>query len=80
MNELPSELLEFLCTGVGQGHTNTDKLTKLMLLANPGGVYNRTKVEVVEALKELEDSGQIQIVTVGWELGQEFLYICTNRL
>ena len=80
MNELPSELLKFLCTGVGQGHTNTDKLTKQMLLANPGGDYNRTKVEVVEALKELEESGQIQIVTVGWELGQEFLYICTNRL
>ena len=80
MNELPSELLKSLCTGVGQGHTNTDKLTKQMLLANPGGDYNRTKVEVVEALKELEESGQIQIVTVGWELGQEFLYICTNRL
>jgi hypothetical protein len=51
-----------------------------MLLTNPEGDYNRTKVEVVEALRELQEGGQIQIVTVGWELGQEFLYICTNRL
>jgi hypothetical protein len=80
MNNLLPELLKFLCTGVGQGHTNTDKLTKQMLLANPDGDYNRTKVEVVEALRELKESGQVQIVTVGWELGQEFLYICTNRL
>ncbi len=80
MSDIVSELVTFLCTGLGEGNSNTDKLTKQILLLNPDRNYNQTKGEVVGALRELKDSGQIQIITVGWELGQEFFYICTNRL
>ena len=45
---------------------------------NPGLDYNQTKIKVVEALNDLKDKGQIQIMTINWELGDEFLYICTN--
>jgi hypothetical protein len=80
MTDLKSELLIFLCTGLGEGNTNTDKLTKQILLLNPDIDYNRTKIEVVEALRELKETGQIQIITIGWELGEEFFYICAKRL
>ncbi|MGH7807043.1 MAG: hypothetical protein ACRENT_03030 [Thermodesulfobacteriota bacterium] len=80
MSDLVSELVRFLCTGLGEGNTNTDKLTKYMVLSDPGRDYNQAKIEIVEALRELKDSGQIQIITTGWELGQEFFYICANRL
>mgnify|MGYP001772995347 CR=1 FL=1 len=80
MSNIISELLTFLCTGLGEGNTNTDKLTKQILLLNPGMDYNTTKIRVVEALRELKETGQIQIITTGWELGQEFFYICAKRL
>ena len=80
MRDLQSELLACLCTGLGEGHTNIDKLTKQIISLNPDRDYNRTKIEIAEALKELKETGQIQIVTMGWEIGQEFFYICTNRL
>lgn len=80
MSDLISELLTSLCTGLGEGNTNTDKLTKQILLLNPGMDYNATKIRVVEALRELKGTGQIQIITTGWELGQEFFYICAKRL
>jgi hypothetical protein len=80
MSDLLSELVRFLCTGLGEGNTNTDKLTKYMVLSDPDRDYNQTKIEIVEALRELKNSGQIQIITTGWELGQEFFYICANRL
>ena len=75
MSDLVSELVRFLCTGLGEGNTNTDKLTKYMVLSDPDRDYNQTKIEIVEALRELKNSGQIQIITTGWELGQEFFYI-----
>ncbi len=80
MSDLISELLISLCTGLGEGNTNTDKLTKQILILNPGMDYNATKIRVVEALRELKETGQIQIITTGWELGQEFFYICAKRL
>jgi hypothetical protein len=80
MTDLISKLLTFLCTGLGEGNTNTDKLTKQILLSEPDKDYNQTKIEVVEAVRELKDSGQIQIITIGWELGEEFFYICARRL
>ncbi len=80
MSDIISEMLILLCTGLGEGNTNTDKLTKQLVLSNPDRDYNKTKLEVLDTLKELKDSGQIQIITVGWELGQEFFYICSNRL
>jgi hypothetical protein len=80
MKDLTSELLTFLCTGLGEGNANTDKLTKQILLSHPDKDYNQTKIEIIEVIRELKDSGQIQIITTGWELGQEFFYICAKRL
>jgi hypothetical protein len=78
MKDLTSELLTFLCTGLGEGNINTDKLTKQIILLNPSMDYNATKILIVEALRELKEAGQIQIITTGWELGEEFFYICTK--
>lgn len=80
MSDLQSQLLEILCTGLGEGNSNTEKLTKQVVARDPDRDFNQTKIEVIEALRELKESGQIQIVTTGWELGQEFLYICSRRL
>ena len=80
MKDLIPKLLPLLCTGLGEGNTNTDKLTKQILLSEPDRDYNQTKIEIVEALREFKDSGQIQIITIGWELGEEFFYICARRL
>jgi hypothetical protein len=80
MSNLISELLTSLCTGLGEGNTNTDKLTKQILLLNPREDYSTTKIRVVETLRDLKETGQIQIITTGWELGQEFFYICAKRL
>ena len=80
MTDLISKLLTFLCTGLGEGNTSTDKLTKQILLTDLDRDYNQTKIEIVETLRELKDSGQIQIITIGWELGEEFFYICARRL
>ena len=80
MSDLASQLLKTLCTGLGEGNTNTEKLTNMALESDPQRDYNGTKIEIVQCLKELKDSGQIQIITTGWELGQEFFYICAKRL
>jgi hypothetical protein len=78
MNELEIELLKQMCTGAGQGNTNTEKLTRKIVESNPELDYTETKIKVVETLKDLRDKGHIQIVTINWELGDEFLFICTN--
>ncbi len=75
MDNLTNELLKILSTQTGQGNTNTTKLTEAVLKSNPDLDYNRTKIDVVEALRELSNNGQIQIMTVNWELGEEFLYL-----
>lgn len=80
MPDLESYLLEKLCTGLGEGNTNTEKLTRMVLESDPNRDYNSAKIEIVECLKELNESGRIQIITTGWELGQEFFYICAKRL
>jgi len=46
MTDLISKLLTFLCTGLGEGNTNTDKLTKQILLTDPDRNYNQTKIEI----------------------------------
>lgn len=74
MDNLAEQLMKILNTGHGQGNTNTSKLTEKILEANPDLDYNRTKIEIVEALRELCDNGKIQIITVNWEFGEEFLY------
>ena len=47
MTVLISKLLTYLCTGLGEGNTNTDKLTKQILLTDPDRNYNQTKIEIV---------------------------------
>lgn len=74
MEDLGSELMKILRTEAGQGNSNTSKLTEKIVELNPELDYNRTKIEIVEALRELFNNGQIQIVTLNWELGEEFLY------
>ncbi len=78
MIDMESQLLNLLCRGSGQGNSNTDRLTQAIVDENPGLDYNQTKIRVVESLNDLKDKGQIQIMTINWELGDEFLYICTN--
>lgn len=78
MNEFETQLIEILCRGAGQGNSNTDRLTQTIIQSNPDLDYNQTKIRVVEVLNDLKDKGHIQIMTINWELGDEFLYICTN--
>ena len=75
MDNLAGELLQILKTNVGQGNSNTTKLTEKILELHPDLDYNRTKIEIVDALRELSDNGQIQILTENWEFGDEFLYL-----
>jgi hypothetical protein len=75
MDNLAGELLKILKTDVGQGNSNTSKLTEKIIELNPELDYNRTKIEIVNALRELNDNGQINIMTENWELGDEFLYL-----
>ncbi|MCK5709884.1 MAG: hypothetical protein KAI07_05035 [Deltaproteobacteria bacterium] len=78
MNKLETDLLKILCSGSGQGNTNTNKLTEKIIESNSELGYNRTKIEIVETLRELNDSGEIRIMTLNWELGEEFLYTYEN--
>ncbi|MCZ6528581.1 MAG: hypothetical protein O6702_07615 [Candidatus Dadabacteria bacterium] len=78
MNKLETDLLKMLCSGLGQGNTNTNKLTEKILESNPDLEYNKAKIEIVETLRELNDSGEIRIMTLNWELGEEFLYLYEN--
>lgn len=80
MSELQSEILMLLCKGWDQGNSNTDTITNRLIEANPERAYIETKINVVEALKELRDRGELQIMTMNWELGEEFFYVCTNRI
>ncbi len=78
MNKLETDLLKILCSGSGQGNTNTNKLTEKIIESNSELEYNKTKIEIVETLRELNDSGEIRILTLNWELGEEFLYVYEN--
>ncbi len=80
MNDLQSEILTLLCKGWDQGNSNTDTITNKLIEANPEREYIQTKIQVVETLNQLRDRGELQIATVNWELGDEFFYICTNRI
>ena len=78
MNKLETDLLKILCSASGQGNTNTNKLTEKILESYPDLEYNKAKIEIVETLRELNDSGEIRIMTLNWELGEEFLYLYEN--
>ncbi len=80
MSDLQSEILMLLCKGWDQGNSNTETITKKLMEANPDLEYIDTKIKVVEALTQLRDRGELQIATINWELGDEFFYICTNRI
>lgn len=75
MIDLISEIMKILETKAGQGNSNTTVLTEKIIETHPDLDFNRTKIEVVEALRELNDKGLIQIMTINWELGDEFLYL-----
>lgn len=80
MSDLSNEILHLLCKTWDQGNSNTDKITNRLLEADPEREYIKTKIDVVESLKFLVGRGQIQIMTMNWELGEEFFYVCTNRI
>ncbi len=80
MTNIEQQILEYLCTGLGEGNSNTNKITKHIVELNPDLKYNEAKVMVVEGLHNLISRGELQILTIKWEFGEEFLYICTNRL
>ena len=78
MNDMETQILDLLCRGAGQGNSNTDRITQAIIEVNPELDFNQTKIKVVQTLNDLKDKGLIQIITINWELGDEFLYICTN--
>ena len=78
MSELNTEILHLLCKTWDQGNSNTTKLTEKLIEANPDRDFGETKANVVQALRELTERGEIQIMTLNWELGEEFFYVCTN--
>ena len=80
MNDIESLILKLLCTGLGEGNSNIDKLTKQLTGQFPEKDVKELKKVIIENLGELVDSGQIQIITNGWEIGYEFFYICSKRL
>jgi len=80
MNDIESLILKSLCTGLGEGNSNIDKLTKQLTEQFPEKDVKELKKVIIENLGELVDSGQIQIITNGWEIGYEFFYICSKRL
>lgn len=80
MNDIESLILKSLCTGLGEGNSNIDKLTKHLSEQFPGKDAKELKKEIIDKLGELVASGQMQIITNGWEIGYEFFYICSKRL
>jgi hypothetical protein len=69
-----------MCTGLGEGNSNIDKLTNKLIADFPEKEPGELKKEILEQLTEMVSSGQLQIVTTGWEIGKEFFYICSKRL
>ena len=80
MNDVESLILKSLCTGLGEGNSNIDKLTKQLTEYFPERDTKELKKEIIEKLGEMVSSGQMQIITNGWEIGYEFFYICSKRL
>jgi len=80
MADLQSLLLKYMCTGLGEGNTNIDKLANQFIEDSPDKNKTELKLKILEEIKELVSSGQMQIVTTGWEIGNEFLYICSKKL
>jgi hypothetical protein len=80
MSDIQTNLLKSMCTGLGEGNSNIDKLTNKLIADFPEKEPGELKKEILEQLTEMVSSGQLQIVTTGWEIGKEFFYICSKRL
>lgn len=80
MNDIENDLLKIMCTGLGEGNSNIGKLSSQLAASYPERAIDDIKKEIVEVLRELVASGQMQIITNGWEIGYEFFYICSKRL
>ena len=80
MSDIQTNLLKSMCTGLGEGNSNIDKLARKLLVALPAPEMDELKKEVVDQLTQLVSAGQLQIITTGWELGNEFFYICSKKI
>lgn len=80
MSDIQTILLKLMCTGLGEGNTNIDKLADILKAENPEKEKSELKKQVLDEIKEMVSSGQLQIITTGWEIGNEFFYICSKKL
>lgn len=80
MSDIQTILLKSMCTGLGEGNTNIDKLADILQAENPEKEKSELKKQVLDEIKEMVSSGQLQIITTGWEIGNEFFYICSKKL
>ena len=80
MNNIESMILKNLCTGLGEGNTNVEKLVNRLSENFPDMELKDLKKEIIENLRRLVATGQLQIITTGWDIGYEFFYICSKRL
>lgn len=80
MSDIQTILLKSMCTGLGEGNTNIDKLADILKAENPEKEKSELKKQVLDEIKEMVSSGQLQIITTGWEIGNEFFYICSKKL
>ncbi len=80
MSDIQTILLKSMCAGVGEGNSNIEKLASRLKVEFPEKEISELKKDVLDELKELVASGQLQIITTGWEIGNEFFYICSKRL
>lgn len=80
MSDIQTNLLKSMCTGLGEGNSNIDKLASKLIVDFPEKEMGELKKEVVDQLTQMVSSGQLQIITTGWELGNEFFYICSKKI
>lgn len=80
MSDIQTSLLKSMCTGLGEGNSNIDTLANKLKTDFPDKDKAELKADILDELKEMVSSGQLQIITTGWEIGNEFFYICSKRL
>ena len=80
MSDIQTSLLKSMCTGLGEGNSNIDALASKIKEDFPDIDKAELKGEILDELKGMVSSGQLQIITTGWEFGNEFFYICSKKL
>ena len=75
MSDIQTSLLKSMCTGLGEGNSNIDTLATKLMEEFPDKVKTELKREILDELHEMVSTGQLQIITTGWEFGSEFFYI-----